>query len=193
MFFFVLCQTVCLPASIAFLAASLKWLTMVGISSVLRRLGGVNMASSMPLERIWGINGLSVQEMGACPFGWKPLLETLPTCQIWQKMMPPLAWTASTIGFHASTCSLVHIPGVSWYLQEQETTQMWVRSKPQIKIINFISIEELFCTTNFEINKLNILSKKKKRRRRRKSYPWAVSETPVASVMRRPPGVVLWA
>lgn len=97
----------CLPASIAFLAASLKWLTMVGISSVLRRLGGVNMASSMALERIWGINGLSVQEMGACPFGWKPLLETLPTCQIWQKMMPPLSWTASTIGFHAFTCSLV--------------------------------------------------------------------------------------
>jgi len=40
---------------------------------------------------------------------------TLPTCQIWQKKMPPLRWTAWTMGFHASTCSGVQMPGVSGY------------------------------------------------------------------------------
>ena len=43
-------------------------------------------------------------------------LETLPACQIWQKNMPPFAWTASTIGFHASTCSFVQIQGILLYL-----------------------------------------------------------------------------
>jgi hypothetical protein len=41
------------------------------------------------------------------------LLETLPTCQIWQKKIPPLRWTASTMCFHASTCSCVQMPGAS--------------------------------------------------------------------------------
>ena len=43
-------------------------------------------------------------------------LETLPACQIWQKNMPPFSWTASTIGFHASTCSFVQMPGTLLYL-----------------------------------------------------------------------------
>ena len=41
-----------------------------------------------------------------------PYLEALPACQSWQKKMPPFSWTASTTGFHASTCSFLHIPGV---------------------------------------------------------------------------------
>jgi hypothetical protein len=49
-------------------------------------------------------------------------LETLPACQIWQKNMPPLAWTASTIGFHASTCSFLQIPGVFSYLATHTET-----------------------------------------------------------------------
>lgn len=60
-----------LPASIAFLAASLKSLTICGISSVLNRLGGVYSATSTPLDSTWGVSGLSVQETGACPFGCK--------------------------------------------------------------------------------------------------------------------------
>jgi hypothetical protein len=53
----------------AFLAASLKSLTMFGISSVLSRLGGENSATSIPLLRICGVSGLSVEDTGACPFG----------------------------------------------------------------------------------------------------------------------------
>lgn len=45
-----------------------------------------------------------------------PAFETLPTCQIWQKKTAPLVCTASTMGFHASVCSFVHIPGVLGYL-----------------------------------------------------------------------------
>jgi len=58
-----------LPASIAFLAASLKSLTMFEISSVLSRLGGVNFAILKPLLRICGVSDLSVDDIGACPFG----------------------------------------------------------------------------------------------------------------------------
>ena len=58
-----------LPASMAFLAASLKSLTMLGISSVLNFLGGVNCATSMPLDRSWGVKILSDEEIGAWPFG----------------------------------------------------------------------------------------------------------------------------
>ena len=43
--------------------------------------------------------------------------EALPACQIWQKKTPPLAWTASTIGFHASSCCSVQIPAISWYIK----------------------------------------------------------------------------
>lgn len=57
----------------AFVAASRKSLTMWGISSVVRWLGGVNSATSRPLERIWGVSGLSVQEIGSWPLGWKPV------------------------------------------------------------------------------------------------------------------------
>ena len=42
--------------------------------------------------------------------------ETRPTCQSWQKKVAPLSLTALTIGFHASHCSLVKIPGVCGYL-----------------------------------------------------------------------------
>lgn len=41
-----------------------------------------------------------------------PISDALPTCQIWQKNIPPFACTASTTGFQASTCALVQIPGV---------------------------------------------------------------------------------
>jgi len=52
-----------LPASIAFLAASLKSLTIWGISSVLSRLGFVNCCTSLLAS------DLSVEDIGACPFG----------------------------------------------------------------------------------------------------------------------------
>ena len=58
-----------LPASIAFLAAILKSLTTSGISSVLSRLGGVNFGRSMASECRSGLIGLSVEEIGASPFG----------------------------------------------------------------------------------------------------------------------------
>lgn len=131
----------------AFLAASLKSLTMPGISSTFSRRGGEKSMGNTSGPVSSTTTGLSVQEMGACPLGWKPareltldsvgvsarkrssrgrrklnlpVLETLPTCQIWQKKTPPFSWTASTIGFHASTCSWVQIPGVSLYLQTRE-------------------------------------------------------------------------
>lgn len=46
--------------------------------------------------------------------------EHLPGCQSWQKKMPPFAWTASTIGFHASICSFDHIPGLFLNLVERK-------------------------------------------------------------------------
>ena len=55
------------PASIAFLAAILKSLTIWGISSVLSRRGGVECAPSYALM----VKGLSVEEIRACPFSWK--------------------------------------------------------------------------------------------------------------------------
>ena len=66
-----------LPASIAFLAATLKSLMIEGISSVSNRLGGVKVATSTPLALTWGFSGLSVLEIGACPLGWKAALEHL--------------------------------------------------------------------------------------------------------------------
>ncbi len=38
--------------------------------------------------------------------------EARPTCQSWQKKTAPLAFTASTMGFQAATCSSVKMPGV---------------------------------------------------------------------------------
>jgi hypothetical protein len=58
-----------LPASIAFLAATLKSLTTRGISSVSNRLGVEKVTTSMPLDPTSGFNGLSVLEIGACPLG----------------------------------------------------------------------------------------------------------------------------
>ena len=58
------------PASMVFLAATLKSLTISGISSVPKRLGGVNClvaALSMPL--LCSVSGLFVEEIGAWPFG----------------------------------------------------------------------------------------------------------------------------
>ena len=63
-----------LPASIAFLAASLKSLTTRGTSSVVSRLGAVNSATSKPLLRTCGVNALSVEDNGACPFGWNSVM-----------------------------------------------------------------------------------------------------------------------
>ena len=40
---------------------------------MLSRLGGVKSATSIPLAWIWGVRGLSVEEIGAWPFGWKPV------------------------------------------------------------------------------------------------------------------------
>ncbi|KNA02853.1 hypothetical protein SOVF_214720 [Spinacia oleracea] len=56
----------------AFLAASRKSFTTEGISSVVSRLGDENSAV-IASDRICGVNGLSVQEIGAWPFGWKPV------------------------------------------------------------------------------------------------------------------------
>jgi len=53
----------------AFLAAILKSLTIPGSSSVVRRRGGVCSIYPRPLARGVGGSGLSVEEMGACPFG----------------------------------------------------------------------------------------------------------------------------
>lgn len=39
-----------------------------------------------------------------------------PECHICKKNIAPLSCTAFTIGFQASTCSCVKIPGVSGYL-----------------------------------------------------------------------------
>ena len=61
-----------LPASTAFLAATLKSLITKGISWVSSRLGVEKVAISMPLDRTWGLNNLSVLDIGACPLGWKP-------------------------------------------------------------------------------------------------------------------------
>ncbi|KAJ0858982.1 hypothetical protein HanRHA438_Chr13g0607281 [Helianthus annuus] len=55
-----------LPASIAFLAATLKSSTIRGISCVVSFLGGVKVATSMPPPLV---NPLSVEDIGACPFG----------------------------------------------------------------------------------------------------------------------------
>jgi len=52
-----------LPASVAFLAARRKSLIIVGISSVLNLLGGVNSFDGS------SANGLSVEETGDSPFG----------------------------------------------------------------------------------------------------------------------------
>lgn len=65
-----------LPASMAFLAASLKSFTTEGTSSVVSRLGVENSAVSIPLARICGVIGLSVQDIGAWPFGWNPVAKT---------------------------------------------------------------------------------------------------------------------
>lgn len=61
-----------LPASTAFFAATLKSLTIWGISSVDNRCGGENCATSIPLALTWGARGLSVLEIGAWPLGWYP-------------------------------------------------------------------------------------------------------------------------
>jgi hypothetical protein len=53
----------------AFLAASLKSSTIFGISSVSNRLG-FEYSMGSPLERFLGVICLSVDEIGACPFGW---------------------------------------------------------------------------------------------------------------------------
>ena len=44
--------------------------------------------------------------------GGAPVWETRPTCQSWQKKTPPPSFTAAVMGFHASMCSLVKMPGV---------------------------------------------------------------------------------
>ena len=58
-----------LPASIAFLAATLKSLMTKGISSVSSRLGTDIVATSMPLALSTGLSGLLVLEIGAWPLG----------------------------------------------------------------------------------------------------------------------------
>jgi hypothetical protein len=59
----------------------------------------------------------------AQPMVGRPVCETRPTCQIWQKKMAPLSFTAFTIGFHASHCSFVKIPGVWGYLRKMGIPQ----------------------------------------------------------------------
>jgi len=71
-----------LPASIAFLAASRKSLTIWGISSVLSLLGVVNCVSSTLLLPICCFSGLSVEDIGACPFGWKTVATINWACNI---------------------------------------------------------------------------------------------------------------
>lgn len=66
-----------LPASMAFLAACLKSLTICGISSALNRRGGENSFSSVPLWLSWAGTGLSVHEIGAWPLGWKTATRNL--------------------------------------------------------------------------------------------------------------------
>ena len=45
------------------------------------------------------------------------MCEARPTCHSWQKKTAPFAFTAATMGFHASTCSSVKMPGVLGSLQ----------------------------------------------------------------------------
>ena len=46
-----------------------------------------------------------------------PVCDARPTCHSWQKNTAPFALTALTMGFHASTCSSVKMPGVLGSLQ----------------------------------------------------------------------------
>ena len=57
-----------------------------------------------------------------------PCLKSSPYAKSDKKKIPPLAWTTSTIGFHASTCSFVHMPGVCGYLK------IWKIPKKENKI-----------------------------------------------------------
>jgi hypothetical protein len=79
------------------------------------------------------------------------------------------------MGFHASTCSSVQIPGVFGYLSVAHLIMVIVIWASNME--KFITITWLIITT--VTNKMF-------------PYPWAESETPVASAMRKPPGLVLW-
>lgn len=88
----------------------------------------------------------------------KPRFEIRPACQSWQKKIPPLAWTSATIGFHASTCSFVHIPGVCLYLiynKEKKKTLMKcnlkVKSQFQLWRSNYYVLTKKCC---FELGKI---------------------------------------
>jgi hypothetical protein len=105
------------------------------------------------------------------------LLDTLPTCQIWQKNIPPFPRTPLTIGFHASTCFFVQIPGVSLYLECIQGNMKHV----------------IFKNDKIAKKKLNMTNEISRSHSLRvwHTHPWAVSETPVASAIKRPPLVVL--
>lgn len=69
----------------AFLAAFLKSSTTYAISSVDKRRGGEKVETSMPLARTTGFRGLSVDEIGACPLGWKSVVRYSHGCQDFTK------------------------------------------------------------------------------------------------------------
>jgi len=105
----------------AFLAATRKSITISGISSV-SSLGG---GPSNPTTCI--VNNLGTNENGTMTTGLlnEPKMKQpaagvagewlRPVCQSWQKKRAPLACTASTTGFHASTWSSLQSPGTRGY------------------------------------------------------------------------------
>jgi hypothetical protein len=118
----------------AFRAALRKSSTIPGISSTLSLRGAANSSSTPSFIRGVAIR-LSVLETGGgaaavVPSG-RSAPTTRPTCQSWQKNTAPFWWTASTMGFQASTCSVVQTPGVGrWPCAVSDTPVASVISSP---------------------------------------------------------------
>lgn len=87
-----------------------------------------------------------------------PGCEAAPTCHSWQKKVPFFFFTVPVIGFQASICAVVYMPGVD--LPSNEWLAATRRSQhPMIG----------------------------KTSRSRNAQPWPVDETTVPSLMIRPP------